>query len=277
MPSNVPTYNIICGNSERRAGFTLIELSIVIVIIGLLLGGVLVGQDLIRSAELQAIATDHQRYKGAAKQFQDQYYALPGDFSQATTVWPTAGGCPGGAATLGKETCDGNGNGRVGDLFVALDHPEVFRFWQQLNAAEILEDDFTGVAGAGGTMHAIPETNVPASTVGGAGFTATWIGDPGAGDALLFQGNYTNAMIFGSARADGPTDQPTLTPQEALGIDEKLDDGRPGQGKVLANWSGNCTDAASGATAAAQTAVYQSANAAFREQILCALFFRNAF
>ena len=69
---------------QQQRGFTLIELSIVIVIIGLIAGGILVGKDMIRAAEIRAIATELQHYRAAVKTFEATYDALPGDMTNAT-------------------------------------------------------------------------------------------------------------------------------------------------------------------------------------------------
>jgi prepilin-type N-terminal cleavage/methylation domain-containing protein len=70
--------------SER--GFTLVELTIVLVIIGLLIGAVLKGQELIESARLKSLMTQLNSYRTATQIFKDRYGALPGDFSDAVTV-----------------------------------------------------------------------------------------------------------------------------------------------------------------------------------------------
>src|ERR1700746_416796 len=93
---------------ERRLdvspGFTLIELSIVLVIIGLIVGGVLVGQDLIRAAEVRATISQIEKYNTAVNTFRGKYNALPGDLNAAAaTAFGFSGrGIPPGAG-------DGNG------------------------------------------------------------------------------------------------------------------------------------------------------------------------
>ena len=73
--------------STAQPGFSLVELSIVLVILGLLTGGILAGQSLIRAAELRSISTDYSRYIAAVQAFRDKYFALPGD-SLARTMHP---------------------------------------------------------------------------------------------------------------------------------------------------------------------------------------------
>ena len=64
-------------------GFTLIEIAIVLVIIGLLLGGVLKGEELIRAARVRNLINEQQNIKAAFYGFQDRYRALPGDYGSA--------------------------------------------------------------------------------------------------------------------------------------------------------------------------------------------------
>src|SRR3984885_348580 len=71
---------------EKEKGFTLIELSIVLVIIGLIVGGVLVGQDLIRAAQVRATVTQIEKYNSAVNTFRGKYGALPGDLNAGTAA-----------------------------------------------------------------------------------------------------------------------------------------------------------------------------------------------
>src|SRR5690606_1501704 len=98
-----------------KAGFSLVELSIVLVILGLLTGGILGGQSLIKAAELRSVATERQQWQIAINSFKGKYRALPGDMPNATAFWGVAANGGGGAGcaqfiSTGTETCDGNGN-----------------------------------------------------------------------------------------------------------------------------------------------------------------------
>ena len=87
---------------HKHAGFSLIELAIVLVIVGLLLGGILNGRTVIRSAQIQDRIKSLNELTAAAKQFKDRYGMWPGDYSNA-------------AANIAGLTCvNGNGNGQVG-------------------------------------------------------------------------------------------------------------------------------------------------------------------
>jgi len=85
---------------RHQSGFTLIEIAIVLVIIGLLLGGILKGQELITSARVRNLIAQLDGTKAAFFGFQDRYRALPGDFTLATTQ------VPGGSQ-------NGNGDGQI--------------------------------------------------------------------------------------------------------------------------------------------------------------------
>jgi prepilin-type N-terminal cleavage/methylation domain-containing protein len=87
-------------HASRHSAFTLVELSIVLVIIGLIIGGVLAGRDLIRAAELRSLVSEVERYNSAVNAFKLKYNCLPGDCATATNFWPTWP-CP-NAAQLAK-------------------------------------------------------------------------------------------------------------------------------------------------------------------------------
>jgi prepilin-type N-terminal cleavage/methylation domain-containing protein len=86
--------------SKQEAGFTLVEIAIVLVIIGLLLGGILKGQEMITQAKIKNIVNDLNGMSAAIYSYQDRYRALPGDELNASTTGRWGAGAPGG---------DGNG------------------------------------------------------------------------------------------------------------------------------------------------------------------------
>ena len=75
-------------NYKPQSGFTLVEVAIVLVIVGLLLGGILKGQELVSNARVRNVADQQNAVKAAYYAFQDRYRALPGDYNQAETNIP---------------------------------------------------------------------------------------------------------------------------------------------------------------------------------------------
>ena len=74
----------------QQSGFTLVEIAIVLVIIGLLLGGILKGQELINSAKVKSFAQDFRNIQTAVYGYQDRFKSLPGDHAAVQTAMPTA-------------------------------------------------------------------------------------------------------------------------------------------------------------------------------------------
>lgn len=116
---------------STQRGFTLVEIAIVLVIIGLLLGGVLKGQELINSAKAKSLVNDFRTISTAIYAYQDRFRFMPGDD-------PAAGQHVGGA-TASTPGSDARGNGRIGGAWnsgTATD--EAFLVWQHLRMANLL-------------------------------------------------------------------------------------------------------------------------------------------
>lgn len=112
---------------RNQSGFTLIEIAIVLVIIGLLLGGVLKGQELINSAKVKNLAADFKNIPVFIYGYQDKYKALPGDDALAASH--VSGGT---LATTGGTV----GNGVIdGDWYNTTATEESFLFWQHVRLA----------------------------------------------------------------------------------------------------------------------------------------------
>ncbi len=119
---------------KKESGFTLIELAIVLVIIGLLLGGVLKGQELINSAKVKNMANDFKNIQIQIYSYQDKFRALPGDDKAAS-------------ANLGVDTTtNGTGDGVIGGAWDA-DSGETFNLWLHLRKAGLATGS-TNVAAA---------------------------------------------------------------------------------------------------------------------------------
>ncbi|MAR56592.1 MAG: hypothetical protein CMM93_05360 [Rickettsiales bacterium] len=227
-----------------RQGFSLVELSIVLVILGLLTGGILTGQSLIRAAELRSVTTEFQKYMTAARTFQDKYFALPGDMHNAQTFWGSMTNC--GAASpsgTGTQTCNGNGNGELESASAASTTGERFAFWQHLANAGLIEGTYTGISGTAGQDNSVLGVNVPSSKLGNAGwYASTW---NSTGDSANYVFNYRNFLGFGSKSTSGSSSGKAMTPEETWNIDKKIDDGLPGRGRLIAIYWSTCTEATS--------------------------------
>lgn len=237
---------------RTRSAFSLVELSIVLVILGLLVGGILGGKSLIRASELRTVGVEHQKYFSAVQAFRDKYFGLPGDINNATQIWGTAAvgmACMFTAGT-GTQTCDGDANGRI-DVSSATSM-EMFRAWQQLANAGMIEGQYNGIGEA-------PRPKVTTST------NAWWIlyyQGTMSGNGFYFDGAYNNSLVLPQL----------LLPEEAWNIDTKLDDGKPATGKIAVYSTPTIPTCTDGANSAALTANYlltgtsKTCGLAFRQQ-----------
>lgn len=128
---------------RKQAGFTLVEIAIVLVIIGLLLGGVLKGQELINSAKIKNMINDIRSTSTFVAGYQDRFRAFPGDQNAAQLV-TNFGATPvtpfgGGAAVAATAGAGVNGNGHLdGNWNDPLATPsESFVFWQHVRLANL--------------------------------------------------------------------------------------------------------------------------------------------
>jgi prepilin-type N-terminal cleavage/methylation domain-containing protein len=255
---------------RRTSGFTLVELSIAILIIGLLIGGVMLGQTLLRSAQIRSALSEYALYTQAIGTFRDKYMALPGDYSAATTTWGAAGTCPASAA-ITSGTCNGDGNGLIVVNQSGTRIDEQFLAWHHLRKAELIQDAVSGYQGSVGTRDRVPGVNVPRSKLNTAGWglISVTLSDLGGGYTQL---PYTapdtppNHVLWLGGRSQSGTVDSTvavLTTSEALDIDKKADDGIPTTGKILSQSAGSCISAGA----------YNSTAAG----LLCALVFKTGY
>jgi prepilin-type N-terminal cleavage/methylation domain-containing protein len=261
-----------CDGVTRRAGFSLIELAIVLVILGLLVGGIMTGQSLIRAAELRSVTTEYNRYVAATQTFRDKYFALPGDMPNATAFWGAATTCPGNETqpSTNATTCNGDGDGRIEDSISNPNSSEEFRFWQQLANAGLIEGTYTGVRATSANAWATQVgLNTPLSKLPNSGWFVNFWGIAG-GDASAFAADYGNAFHFGGQSNGTFPHTANLKPEELWNIDSKMDDGRPATGKVIAYGRSVCANSTSATDIAAN---YNLSSSSLR----CTIMFARAF
>jgi len=224
----------------RSSGFTLIELSIVLVIIGLIVGGILVGQDLIKAAEVRAQISQIEKYNQAVNTFRAKYNAIPGDMAVGTANqfgFTVGSGCVGGQGQR-----DGNGLIDGGPAPYTLDQGigETGLFWQDISSAvagNLIEGQF-------------PNSGAPSVTCSGYILVSLTQGTTYIGDyfpvAKIGHGNfvyvyeingynwYGISAVNGNSGNGSITSNTTIPVIQAYNIDKKVDDGLPTTGAVQA-------------------------------------------
>lgn len=228
---------IISSKRKREQGFTLVELAIVMIIIGLLITGILKGQEMIANAQVTSTVAQIKGIDAATSTFKDTYSALPGDMTNAAT---RLAGC---TAAAGCAPAGANGNGRVDiDPGAVVAAGEGVAFFLQLAAADLI----TGVNPTPTTPAIDIGDEVPEASISGAsfrvGFTA---GNPtGAQGGLAATWRAGHYLAVGSiptvAIGGGGAGLEGLSPTQAGRIDAKLDDGLPQSGFVRAGGVGTC-------------------------------------
>ena len=261
--------------TRHNRGFSLVELSIVLVILGLLVGGVLTGKSLIRAAELRSVTTEMQAFTAAAQTFKDKYQALPGDMTNATMFWgENATHCDTAAADGTPGTCNGNGDGVLRYSSSPGVEGETYMFWNQLALAGMITGTYNGIAGSGAVNHSIQGQNVPKGKISSTGWDV-YSKNATGGDLVMYNYDYKNTLLFGGEIAGDTNYNLALTPEEGWNIDKKVDDGLPAKGNVLSVWWADvCASADDGSSTS------DDRNASYRvtdNSPKCALAFKNMF
>ncbi len=223
---------------SRNNGFTLVELAIVMMIIGLLIGGILKGQEMMENARVKNLIKQVNSYQAAMVSFQDKYSALPGDMVNAMDRVP---GC-----VAANNCLNGNGDSgvgaRAGNTFqtnqsatTALPAVETTMFWKHLALSDLISGINTG---APASMAVWGETH-PASAISGGFLVATKsTEEPNTFPSGVFLMLRGSASMAGGSAATGNL---PLTPHQAWQIDKTMDDGRPNSGYVAGEHVGtNC-------------------------------------
>jgi prepilin-type N-terminal cleavage/methylation domain-containing protein len=224
-------------------GFTLVELSIVLVIIGLLVGGVLVGRDLIKAAEIRSQIKQIEEFKTAANAFRLKYGYLPGDIPPAQAsqfgFFTFTGSYAGKPylftyAPFGyKRYGFGNGSGDI-------ETGEDYVFWQHLSEANMIAGTFGGGVNAPNYLKA--DTTAPLT----GGQPVNPIANINAKDLFLPNAKLTSTdrhILVSAIRVytnfQFPINTPFAnsfsfgaTPNQSFAIDSKIDDGVAGKGAV---------------------------------------------
>jgi prepilin-type N-terminal cleavage/methylation domain-containing protein len=171
---------------KKQAGFTLVEIAIVLVIVGLLLAGVLKGQELIESSRIKAIATDVRGIQAAFNGYVDRFRAIPGDELAATMTNRGWAGVAGAAAADGTLVIAANQTFNNGG--------EQAGFWRALRASGLI----AGNPAAPATVDGLPRHS-------GGGLMGVTNGVWGMAGPSICVANLTTAQAAGlDAMIDGP-------------------------------------------------------------------------
>ncbi len=210
---------MIFANKRLCNAFTLLEMSIVMVIIGLLVGGTLLGKDMLDAAKDRALITQIEQLNASVNGFEDKYSYKPGDYIDASS-------------TIDQNAIDGDGNGMItatsaypttfpSGISITSGVNELAGVFHHLTLADLSPATYNGDQSL-----VTPDSNIPEIK----GFN---------GGIILFTSFETGYLnwYLGIAQnaADGDFNtQNVLLPRSAFAIDEKMDDGLPEVGFVQA-------------------------------------------
>jgi prepilin-type N-terminal cleavage/methylation domain-containing protein len=232
--------------ARNAAGFTLLEMTIVIAIIGLLIGGVLATQSYIRGAEMTTTINEAKYLINAFNQFQQKYGSVPGEMPDAQNYWGS-GACPRATGTTYYTyVCNGDGGGYLYFVPSGTNNDlETFYAFEHMARAGMIAGAYTGVAGSLGSTDSVPGTNVFAASYKPGAMFFQWYGNASGylNGSGYYDGMYGNTLLLaGDVVADGYPTNALFTVREASELDNKFDNGKPGTGWMRVR-AVNCGDA----------------------------------
>ncbi len=232
--------------SGMSKGFTLVELAIVLVVVGLLVAGVLAGQDIIETARRVKLIREVNDYTLAIKTFQLKFNYLPGDMPNADSFFDVIG--------------NGNGDEMISVVPDAGFGPAVSAedtfAWNHMSKAGVVNSAYSGETNLIEPYYS--ENNIPKSTAYEGVFIWLSDGSTSADGPMIYAQDFTlvdpnsatNCLVIGGNNSqDAGGNYPTeakLKVSSAYSIDTKLDDGKARQGSVRGVWDYSPVDTGGG-------------------------------
>lgn len=243
--------------ASSRHGFTLIEISITIVIIAFMIGAIFSAQVMLRNQRIKQIPSDATQYHVAATQFRQKYRYFPGDMPTASTVWTSL-----------TFATNGDGNG-------VISNTEAYYAWEQLVVASFIVGPY------GHSSSQVPGIDIPAGPIEKTGFgfgaansSSSTVGTTGASStsSYVYDGDYTAAIYFGKTYLNATLlRDPALSGEDAGYIDQAFDDGNPSVGNIV-TWKATAAVTNTAACTSSSTAYDRS-----QKDLICALIFVNPY
>jgi prepilin-type N-terminal cleavage/methylation domain-containing protein len=219
-------------DDNNTSGFTLVELSIVLVVIGLIVGGILVGLDMVKAAELRGTISQVEKYNSAVNTFRVKYNSFPGDILQS---YATAFGLFTLNTAVGPGQGDGSGLIEGGGSGLTVPAGETLVFWRHLSDTGLIDGSY-GAQGNAAILTAtglVTANNIDvAKSLPPSKLTPRQFFSVYAVSGLnYYQLSPITQVSTPAAYTFGPSG---ITPEQAYNIDIKLDDGTPNGGSVNA-------------------------------------------
>lgn len=200
-------------NFCNQKGFTLIELSVVLVVVSLIMVSIMVGRNIIENKVPDRVIADIKKINKAVDEFQELYHALPGDIAD-----PSGGVTVGLLPSATPAAVPGNGNGQI-------ESSESLHFWRHLAIANLYPGNFDG-ASTYITAKGTQAGGVPSGPVYQSGYKV------GASSGGIYSDSGIYVDFSGYSAVSSSLG--IISPQEAWAIDKKIDDGNPSTGIVVA-------------------------------------------
>jgi prepilin-type N-terminal cleavage/methylation domain-containing protein len=211
-----------CASNRNQHGFTLVEISIVMIIIGLLIGGTFGGMKLIENMQVNKTVQDLKAIESAALTFRDTYGRLPGDIVSPAARLPNC--------TVAPCATGGNGDRSIGGNWtwnVLADTDEEFTFWQHLQAADLVSLGIKNTADMSFGQGS-PEAPIDGGYRLVGRMTTLYVQAINGKHPVLISENYNATYSNG-----GPQNTESVKCSIGESIDRKIDDSRPLTGSII--------------------------------------------